>query len=355
MFRVLYKVLRGGKYPMREKIPFDQIYMVPHPYLPYVYKKNFLCSTKKASSYPLNADKGYSVGQFYTNNLRIHNGIDGSREVVIPKPDGIFRINCLGASTTGNYIRDENDIVFSYPLELEKILQNKFPEKNIEVNNCGVGGFTSTEILIDFLLNSVDSKPDMIVIYHAYNDLRPSLTDKFQSDYSHAVRNLGESYNLFKWGAKLPFISIAPLNFLFNLLLPQNIRNGLLGVISKGSIDLDADFNGLATYKRNINNLIHVCKGSNIEVVISTFCHYLYPKIENDKTHLKYRMGVLEENRVMQELAREHELSLVDNFNLIPYEDKYFVDSIHFSPSGMREVACNISIPITKHLKNVYS
>jgi lysophospholipase L1-like esterase len=213
-----------------------------------------------------------------------------------------------------------------------------------------MGGFTSAEVLIKFLLDSIDSDPDMIILYHAYNDLGPSLTSNFKSDYSHARRNLGERYHLFKWASKMPYISFALPNFLLNLLLPQNIKHGILSAISKGSISLDDEFNGLDTYRRNIKNLIHVCQASGIKVIISTYCHFLYPQAENNKSHQKYRAGVLEENDVMRELASEHELPLVDNFNLVPYEEKYFVDSVHFSPHGMHEIAKNISKPIIEYL-----
>ena len=351
-FRFFYKALKGKPYSLKQKIPFEEIYVEPHPYLPYVFKKNFLCQKKYPSDYPLNADKDYWFGQFHTNNLRFLNGVDGTREVAIPKPKGLFRVNCLGASTTANYIL-EKDEVFSYPLELEKILQKNFPKKYIEVNNCAMGGFTTAEVLIAFLLNSIDSKPDIIVLYHAYNDLGPSLTSSFQSDYSHARQNLAGQYHLYKWASKIPYIPLALPNFLLNIFLPQNIRYGIFEAVSKGSINLDDNFNGLDTYRRNINNLIHVCKANGIKVIVSTYCHFLYPQVENDKTHLKYRSGVLEENRVIRELASLHELPLVDNFKLVPCDEKYFLDSVHFSPHGMREIANNISKPIIQHLHSV--
>ena len=354
VFRVLYKVLRGQPFALRNKIPFNEIYIEPHPYLPYVFKRNFLCQKKHPSDYPLNRDKDYWLGQFYTNNMGHLNGVDGAREVVIPKPEGLFRINCLGASTTANYIL-EKDEVFSYPLELGKILNETFPGKNIEVNNFAMGGFTSAEVLIKFLLEAIDTNPDMIILYHAYNDLGPSLTSNFKSDYSHATINLGEKYHIFRWASKIPYVPFALPNFLLNLLLPQNIKYGIFGAISKGTISLDDEFKGLDTYRRNINHLIHICRANGIKVIISTYCHYLYPQISNNKSHLKYRAGVLEENDVMRDLAKEHELPLVDNFNLVPSEEKYFVDSVHFSPYGMREIASNISKPIIEHLNSVYN
>ena len=81
--------------------------------------------------------------------------------MIIPKPKNIFRINCLGASTTQNYLQDDSS-VYSYPLELEKILKAK-NKVNLEVNNCGSGGYTSSDILVRFLLQNIDTNPDVIV------------------------------------------------------------------------------------------------------------------------------------------------------------------------------------------------
>ena len=336
---------------MIRKVPFDKIYVEPHPYLPYVYKKNFICQKAGPANYPLNKKTRYLFGELHTNNLRHINGSNGGREVIIPKPEGLFRINCIGASTTGNYIF-EGEKGYSYPLELEKILQSHFKTKQIEVNNCGMGGYTTAEILIKFFLDSIDSKPDMMVLYHAYNDLRPSLTPGFQSDYFHAFKSLSGVYYKLKWASKFPDIPLALPNYILNRFLPQNIRHNLLAAVSKGSIDLESEFHGIETYRRNIENLIHVCKGNGIKLVFSTYCHFLYPEIEGDKLQLKYREGVLGENEVIRELAVKYDLPLVDNFNLIPCEEQYFCDSVHFSPEGMRAIAENISKPIIEYVNS---
>jgi lysophospholipase L1-like esterase len=352
IFRLLVRARCGSPYTMHKKVPFNRIYMEPHPYFPYAYKKNFIAQKEQPTNYPLNKDKGYLLKELQTNNLRHINGITGGRNVVIPKPKGLFRINCLGASTTGNYIF-EGEKGFSYPLELERILQKRFQQKKIEVNNCGMGGFTTAEVLIKFILDTINSKPDMIVLYHAYNDLGPSLTPDFESDYFHAKKNLGETYHLFKWASRFPDIPLALPNYIFNLYFPQNIRHSLLAAVSKGTIDLKSEFHGLDTYRRNIENLIHICNGNGIKVILSTFCHFLYPDIKNDNLHLKYRKGLLEENKVMRELSAKYDFPLVDNFNLVPIEEKYFVDSIHFSPEGMQEIATNISKPIIEHIRSI--
>lgn len=350
-FRVWYKARFKKPYKLVPKIPFNKIYFEPHPYLPYAYKKNFLCQKAIDATYPLNKDKGYMFPQLKTNNFRHLNGSRGDRNIETPKPKGLIRINCLGASTTGNYIL-HNGEAFSYPMELEKVLKNAFPDDNIEVNNCGQGGYTSAGILVKFLLDTINTQPDIVVIYYAYNDLQPSLTPDFQSDYSHAKKNLGEVYYLYRLASKIPEIPSALWNYAINKsAFSQNIRYTLLSAIARKKPDTKSDFKGLNAYERNVEHVINVCKGNNIRVVLSTFCHYLYPGIKDDQTHLKYREGVRQENEVIKKLASKHGLPLVESDRLVPAEDKHFVDSVHFTPEGMRLLAENISQPIIEYIK----
>ena len=339
---------------MTPKVPFKKIYVEPHPYLPFVKKKHFISPKKMPVTYPLNKDKGFMSGQYKTNNFRINNGPKGDRDIAVPKPEGLIRVNCLGGSTTGNYIVYK-DKSFSYPMELEIILQKQFPDKKIEVNNFGQGGWTSAELLIMFLLETINTKPDIVIIYHAYNDLPVSLTPGFQSDFSHAKRNLGETFHLYRLASFIPHFPLAFYNFFTTKLFYQHIRYSLLESISKGRVCLDGEFKGTTTYKRNIEFIINICNAHGIYVVLSTYAHYLYDEIKNSKLHKKYREGVILENRAIRELADKYCIPLVDNFSLIPSEEKYFVDSVHFSPEGMNLLARNISPPVMEFIRRIYT
>ena len=336
-------------YQMIPKVPFSKIYVEPHPYMPFVYKTRAICQKRQPALYPLHHGK-YWFPQSWTNNYRYCNGPHGDRDIVTPQPQGLIRINCLGASTTGNEL-EYDGVIYSYPLELERILQEKFPGLKIEVNNCGVGGRTTAEILIDFLLSGIDTSPNIVVLYHAYNDLQPSLTPGFLSDYSHAKRNLGESYYLYRRYSKIPALPLALYNMFMNKLFLTNLRYSLHQAISRGEVDLNHDFQGLKTYKRNIEHLINICKANHIHIICSTFCYNFYDAVKDSTTHLKYYSGVLEENNVIIELCHKHDIPLVDNFTLMPREERYFVDTIHFSPDGMIKLAENISKPIIKYLE----
>jgi len=342
IFRIFYKKIYKKEYQHLAVLRFKNMYMEPHPYIPIVYKRGFKSQKSTPSRYPLNKHKKYLMPHLTPNNFRHIDGINGNRDIIVPKPKDQFRVLCLGASTTGNYI-NENGNVYSYPLELEKYLKRYDPDRDSIVHNCGHGGWMTAEILNNFLLNLYDTQPDAIVIHHAYNDLQASLTLNFQTDYSHCRKGLGETYYLYKLATFVPDIPLAIYNAALRLFFPfMNPRYNALQAISKGQINLKNDFCGISTYRRNIEHMIKICQSSNIRVILSTYPYYLYKDIKDSEIHLKYYQGVMLENEAMRSMAEDFKLPLVDNFNLIPREDKYFVDSVHYTPEGMRLIAENI-------------
>ena len=342
IFIFTYKVINNEYYKKKSKIPFEKIIVSPHPNLPFILKKNSPPMVeKKKLSFTLNKNS-YFAPALSTNNLGYLNGPDGGRDVLIPKPKGLFRVNCLGESNTQYYLSDKNG-TYSWPLELEKILKKK--KLNLEVNNCGTGSYTSSDLLVRFLLQIADTSPDVVVIYHAYTDIRTYLTKGFESDYSHSRKNLGEEYYKYYFGSLLPYVSLNFINFIQNKWFPQNHRYSLVESISQGEIDVNTTDvqKGLLTYERNIQNIITICKARNIEVMLCTYCYYLHEKVKDSKIHKTYENIVSKTNNIIKKLSENNNIKLVDACKLIPKNNKNFVDVVHFSPEGMKSLANIIS------------
>lgn len=350
--RIGYFLIYNKPYSFVPKIKFNKIYIEPHPYIPYVYKRNFEAQKETKAAYPLNNFEDYYFPKLISNNYRHNDGELGNRDIITPKPINQYRILCLGASTTGNYIKHKNKI-YSYPLELEKILNKSHPNREIFVHNCGQGGWNSAEIMINFLLNLYDTSPDLVVIYHGYNDIKHSLTSNFKSDYSHSRRNLAEAYHLYKIASYIPDIPLLIYNAFFSKVFPYiNPRYGITQAVSKGTSNIKNEFKGMDTYERNIEHIIKICKKSNIQIVLSTFAHYMYDNIKEDDLHIKYHKGVSEENKRITKLAGKYNLPLIDIDKKISYKDENFVDSIHFSPVGMKFLAGEIGLVISNLISN---
>jgi lysophospholipase L1-like esterase len=225
---------------------------------------------------------------------------------------------------------------------LENILRKK--RSSIEVNNCGTGGYNSADILVRFLLQTIETKPDLVIIYHAYNDIKSYLTQNFQEDYSHSRINLGEQYWRFKLRNIIPDLPIKFYNYLVNNWFPSNVRYSLLDIISKGKFDLELDYKkGLKVYERNLQNLIYIFQKNNINIILSSYCFYLHEDVKNSKLNKIYQKIVTEENRVIEELAQKNNIKFVDCDSKIPKNIEYFLDTVHLTPKGMQFVANEIS------------
>ena len=340
-FLLAYKIKNRVSYKFVKKIPIKKFHITPHPYLPYIYKKG-ATTTEEKWNFP--NDQNYLFPALKTNNFQFLNGEDGGRDIIVPKPKDLVRINCLGASTTANYVR-ENNKNFSYPLELERELKSKYQTKKLEVNNCAQGGYNSADILVRSALKIIDTKPDYVIIYHAYNDIRSYLTEDFTSDYSHSRKNLADNYWKFYLSSLLPEIPLNFYNYIKNKFLPgSNIRHALLEVIAKGKLNINLNYNdGIETYKRNIESIINLYKSINAKVILCTYSFYLYEEIKNDKIHKLYCEIVNKENEVIKELANKFNTELVDSDNLIEKNKDNFVDSVHYSKKGMSLLAKEIS------------
>ncbi len=343
-FVILYYHLNKDYYKSPPIVDFDKIPYKGHPYIPYVLKEHAKGLPPTIANYPLHKGK-YKFHSVSTNNLGFCNGENGDRDIEFSKKENDIRINCIGSSTTQNYLIFKNKI-FSYPLELEKKL-NQNSKIKIEVNNCGQGGYNTADILVRFLLQILDTKPDMIILYQGYADVRSYLSKNFRSDYSHSRYNLSEKLIEIKKSIKIPRTYFSYINFLLDKWFPVNLRHSLVELIHKQNIDLKIEPDeGLRAFKRNIQHIIDICKARNIKIILSTYCHYLYDNIKNNNLSLKYDEIIKKENEIIEELAKFNNVDMVDNYNLIPKEDKYFVDSIHFSHNGMELLARNFASKI---------
>ena len=341
-FRLGYRLVFGGPYAPPSRLPFAEMYIEPHPYIPFVYKRHAVAQKGGPALYPLNRGR-FTILQHSSNDLGFVNGLAGDRDVAVPKPAGLYRVACIGASAAGICIGDEDGSTVSVPLALEQALADRV-DGPVEVNNCAQGGYNSADILVRFALQVLDTQPDAVVIYHAYNDIPAYYTRDFRSDYSHARRNLGDVYWKYKLSDRLPRPPLRSLNYLVDQWLPVNIRFSLLGQVGKGVVDWTGDpEEGLATYARNLRYVVQLCRANGVDVVVSTYCHYVYDGIADDAEQLLRHELVARENDVMRRLADELDLPLVDNAALVPDDERYFLDAVHFTPDGMRLVGRNLA------------
>ena len=331
-FRLFHYIKYKKNYFVSLKFKWDESHVTTHPFLSFSYKKNSVIDKNQKLPYPLHYNKFYS----YKNKLNINNFGHFGEDFKTKK--GKVRVMCLGASTTANNISDR-DKDYSYPKMLEDYL-NKNSNENFEVFNCGIGGWTSADIFINFVLNLIKLSPDYVVLYHGYNDLHLYLMEDFQTDYQHGRKNLGEVIHKIKRAYFLPKIKfLHSYEFLKDKLFGTgNIRNDVLKLITKDEIDYTKEYEDLKHQSDIFEYLIILCQKFNIKVLLSSFCHYNF---DNSFELNKVEKGINIENNHMKNLSEKFNCDFINQDNLIPKDKKHFVDSIHFTPSGMNKLAKN--------------
>ena len=94
-------------------------------------------------------------------------------EYPIEKPEGVFRIVCVGGSSTyGNGPTDDDK---TWPSRLQDRLNKRAGEQRFHVINCGAPMWGTTESLINLALRGVDFEPDLVLVYHNTNDASPAM------------------------------------------------------------------------------------------------------------------------------------------------------------------------------------
>ncbi|HYQ86652.1 MAG TPA: tetratricopeptide repeat protein [Bacteroidota bacterium] len=88
-----------------------------------------------------------------------------------PKPQGAFRIFCLGGSTTVGY---PYGYVASFSTFLRDRLRTLFPERNIEIINLGLTA-TNSFTAVDIASEIVGYEPDLVIVYDGHNEFYGAL------------------------------------------------------------------------------------------------------------------------------------------------------------------------------------
>ncbi len=146
-----------------------------HPFVGFTFRPNNL------------VDGGHSrQATIVRKSVDSHGFLASDKELTWGKGDGEIRIAMIGGSTTANLNLsfDEN-----WPGKLGTLLQQALPGKTIRVINAGVPGFDTAQSMGNLALRVVPFNPDVVIIYHAYNDLKAIRTNiAYNPDYSHIHR-----------------------------------------------------------------------------------------------------------------------------------------------------------------------
>jgi lysophospholipase L1-like esterase len=285
------------------------------------------------------------LGRIETNSL----GFRGP-EIAVPKPAGTVRVAFLGASTTWCAEVSGNEYVWAHLVAQD--LRRMFPGRSVDYVNGGVPGYVVESSLRNLEHRIAPLRPDIVVIYHATNDM------------SVELRRLAAASGVIREAKVAPPSWLSNYSLLWNL-AEKNFRIWMAQRKAERAADrLDVEAASLgAAFRRDLAALIRRAQQEAKVVAVATFSARLRDGQSNEEqlraaASALYYMpfmtprGLLDSyaryNQVIREVARETGALLVEEENDIPGDEQHFTDSVHFTDAGSRAMATRVSAVLAR-------
>jgi lysophospholipase L1-like esterase len=262
----------NGKFTDKEKLylkslmglaqaysPSEISFYAPHHYMIYTLNSN-------AMGYYQNFFG--SKPEYYINSL----GYRG-KDFSIKKPPGVFRIVCIGSSTT--FGLHEPDEAQTYPQLLEDELNRTYKAPRFEVINAGTPGWTVAECLINLQFRVLELSPDMIIVYEGVNEtFAMRRDDEGKSDYS----NFRQALSYTKPGPLETFFCRYSAFYRLYFVSTHSVSLDICNLITKPKPSVTDEDKNLdnATgkyFRRNMENIVAIAKAHSITPVLMTMGH----------------------------------------------------------------------------------
>ena len=256
-------------------------------------------------------------------------------DVVVPKPEGVFRIICVGGSTTEEGATNGA----TYPNLVENRLREAFPDRAIEVVNCGTSGPPSWGHLAR-LGEYLELEPDLIVLYIGVNDIRTyyELIAKFDGATWQRLLGLShfacDSFNrlLYPSGAtsrqRLASLSLANIEAMDNVATSRGIPVVLCSFAYPDLPDLEECEVQLYDYCLR-NEWPDKC------ITLETYCDFM--QIYNDE---------------MKDVCRRQQICYIPVAENLKGGAEYFGDYCHMLDAGIQRKAQIIAHYIGKYIRH---
>jgi len=288
------------------------------------------------------------------------------------KPDHTQRLFFLGGSTTECvYLAEEK----TFASLVEKKLRDAFPNQKFEAVNAGSSSYLAADAFVFFVYKVLYFQPDMIFVMLAVNDLRygcvPTYDPVNRPNYEKILYRSDFDEGTWRRIAKIlknsHFLTLIKWRIINRFFPPdaekyktkieeyniwrQRRRQKPLTEIKESK--------ALPDFLKYMEEMIFVAQGHGIRVILMTEPFIYQPNMPR-KIDEQLWMGYIEEaninlssqfllremnrfNDAVRELARTHNVELIDLEREIPKDLRHFYDDVHFTPEGSRKAAEVIS------------
>ena len=170
----------------RAPLPF---YNRLYPYVMFRPNESYIYET--AETYEMSHHK---------SRVFVYSNEDGFR---IPSPGyklpkqktaGQFRVAFLGSSSV--QIASTFDVTL--PGSFKKLLQRRYPGRDVEVINAGIQSCVSRQSLVQLVTTVVDYQPDVVILYDGLNDLGLPMTYESRANFPYNFQTMEEAWDLYR-------------------------------------------------------------------------------------------------------------------------------------------------------------
>lgn len=270
-------------------------------------------------------------------------------EIAQTKPPGTIRLAFLGASTT--YCAEVSGNEMAWPHLVTESLKARYPEHDFDFINGGTPGYSVDHSLENLNKRIARYAPDVIVIYHATNDLS---FNSFQAALEAGVATQRADNEKF-WLSRYSLLShLVELSWKV-----RRLQTTPAGDMKK----LDADPQALAVpFAEDLAALVARAREVAPMVAIATFSVQYRreqppeQQVRAASTSLYYMPymtveGLLDSfdayNAVIRDVAHSAGILLIDGEQQIPGDAVHFNDSVHFKDAGSKAMAARVTDALT--------
>jgi len=286
-----------------------------------------------------------TLGHVSTNSL----GFRGP-EIAVPKPEGTTRVAFLGASTTWCAEVTGNDKVWAHLVA--EGLREAFPRAKIDYVNGAAPGYVVRSSIKNLEHRVAPLQPDVIVIYHATNDM------------SAELRQLAQLHGFTSDGASASPSWFARHSLLWDL-AEKNLRIWAAKRRAQASVGhLSVDVATLGSgFRNDLETLVRAAQQHSGVVALATFSTRLRAGQSTDQqlsasASALYYMPFMTPSGLIASYARYNEVIrdvaastgaiLIDGEHTIPGDAEHFSDSVHFTDAGSRAMADRVLRALTE-------
>ncbi|OQA58384.1 MAG: GDSL-like Lipase/Acylhydrolase [Candidatus Omnitrophica bacterium ADurb.Bin277] len=233
------------------------------------------------------------------------------------KPQGVFRILCLGGSSTWGWPLEDTEKI--YPAVLETMLNRQFSKNKFEVINAGVGGYSTFQVLMYLKQRLLNFSPDLVTLCVGANDshhngeIHITLSDKEYSEWlkQESLRPRGE------W----ELIGLNLRRFLQNLRIYNWFDEMLFRLLNKPKQRVPPE-----DFENNLREIIALGERRHFKILLITEAH-------------RSPDAIVRYVEIMKNLAEANEGVVFIDTRPALEEDSYFVDEMHPTYEGHRVIA----------------